>query len=408
MVKLKVTMLLLLTALVLMSALVMGYPPKDPVMRPYPWMAFLQAHGYVLPDDVSQNAFIVALTAITGGAQVPADVDAYGFTALEAILTTVYHVNVDELGFTYSDDKLTAALVGWNAGDLAADRQRELAAAIDTSLLGAGWQGLDLHMDVDARLANYLIYKALIFTGQYRHYLGYTGDYDIFNRIHFAWHSFDQVLMPEFQVAANEMIIQGVITGYNIKRTALNARFAPDRSIVYGHSNIAHAIQLIGLLRSEGIMNAKVMLEPKTSTFLFLAEWGTPTPSPEFQVEPLEDGNYIVYAKEYDLVFEFATVDDMLGFNAIIRAYADRNERDQQGLIYGSWWVPVYSVSVPVEGYFAVKNHIAISGAFYIQSFALIEDSEEVAAAFSAAFPEAEVKVVDLWVNEDFHNFLGG
>ncbi len=370
-------------------------------------MAFLQDYGYVFADGVTQDDFVTTLSGITGSVEVPAGVDAEGFPALEAVLVTAYYVNVDELGYTYPEDKLAATLEGWDAGDLATERQYELAAAIDTGLLDATCQGLDLQAEASAELANYLVYKALIFTGQYKHYLGYASDADIYNRIHFTWNSFDQVLMPEFQVPANELVKQGVITGYNVKRIDLNARFDPDLTIIYGHSDIAHAIQLIGLLRSED-MDAKILLEPKTSAFLYLAEWGEPTPSPEFQVEPLEDGNYIVYAKEYDLAFEFEDTDDMLRFDAVIKAYAKKNEQDQPGLIIGSWWQPLYSARVPVEDYVAVKNNIAYGDDVYIQSFSLIENSEQIAAEFAAAYPEADVQVVDLWVNEAFHNYLLG
>lgn len=370
-------------------------------------MAFLENYAFALPETFDQTAFTSVLTKITGSVEYPEAIDAEGLTALEAVLTALYYVNVDELGYTYPADKVAAALDGWDVADLAFERQQELAAALDAGLLVDSCQGLDLQGEATADLANYLVYRSLIFTGQYKHYLGYTSDPDIYNRVYFTWNSFDQMLMPDFQIPANELVKQGVITGYNVKRNDLNARFDPDLAIVYGHANIAHAIQLIGLLRSESI-NAKVLLEPKTSAFLYLAEWGEPSSSPEFQVEPLDDGNYIAYAKEYDLAFEFDNEADMLRFDAIIKAYAKKNEADQPGLLLGSWWQPLYSARVPVEDYIAVKNNVAIGPEVYIQSFSLIEDSEQVAQEFAAAYPDAEVTTWDLWVNVAFHNYLLG
>jgi hypothetical protein len=369
-------------------------------------MVFLENHGYAL-TSADQAQFTATLVKIVGDTEFPAAIDTAGFTTLEALLTTLYFVNVDELGYTYPADKVTAALSGWDVGDQAMERQQELAAAIDTGLLGETCQGIDFAAEADAAFANYLIYKTLIFTGNYKHFLGYSNDPDIYNKVYFTWNSFDQVLMPEFQIPANELIKTGVITGYNVKRIDLDPGFDPELTIVYGHSNIAHAIQLIGLLRSED-MEAKVLLEPKTSAYLYLAEWGEPSPSPEFQVEPLEDGNYIAYAKEYDLAFEFDTKDDMLRFDAIIKAYAKKNEQDQPGLLFGSWWQPLYSTRIPMDDYIAVKNTVALGSEVYIQSFSLAEDAEALAADFAAAYPDNTITSWDLWVNVSFYNYLMG
>lgn len=369
-------------------------------------MVFLENHGYAL-DSADQAQFTAALVKIVGDTEFPVAIDADGFTTLEALLTTLYFVNVDELGYTYPEEKVAAVLDDWNAGDQAIERQQELAAAIDTGLLGATCQGIDFAAQADPAFANYLIYKTLVFTGNYKHFLGYSTDPDIYNKIYFTWNSFDQVLMPEFQVPANELVKKGIITGYNVKRVDLAPGFDPELAIVYGHSDIAHAIQLIGLLRGEA-MEAKVLLEPKTSAFLYLAEWGEPTSSPDFQVEALEDGNYIAYAKEYDLAFEFDDKDDMLRFDAIIKAYAKKNEQDQPNLLLGSWWQPLYSTRVPMPDYIAVKNNVAFGPEVYIQSFTLAETSEALAAEFAAAYPDSRIETWDLWVNDAFFRYLNG
>src|SRR5690606_11451459 len=184
-------------------------------------------------------------------------------------------------------------------------------------------------------------------------------------------------------------------------------RFDPDRTIVYGHSDIAHAIQLIGLLRSENL-EAKVLLEPKTSAFLYLAEWGEPSQSPSFQVELWEDGNGIAYAKEYDLAFEFDNVEDMLRFDDVIKDYAKKDAADEPGLIIASWWQPLYSARIPVEDYVAVKNNVALGEGVYIQSFSLAETSEAIVAAFAEAYPDTEIVTWALWVNVAFHRYLLG
>jgi hypothetical protein len=294
-----------------------------------------------------------------------------------------------------------------DVSDLPVERQQALAAAIDSGLLEADCIGVQLEEPISAELAQYLLGRILVFTGQYHNYLGYASDSDIYSKLIYTWNSFDQVLTPDLQNSANALIREGVITGYNLKRATLDANFDADLTLIYGHADIAHAVQLIALLRSEGL-DAKVLLEPKTSAFLYLAEWGEPGVSPEFQVEALEDGNYIAYAKEYDLAFEFDTVADRERFDAIIKQYAKKNEEDQAGLILGSWWQPLYSSRTPIEGYTEVKNNVVRVDQFYLQSFSLVENSETIVDRFETSYPDALVEVYDLWVNEAFHNYLLG
>ena len=363
-------------------------------------------------EPVSQDAFLDALRAAIPAAEaveVPAEVDMEGFSALEAVLTAVHLANLDELGYTYPEAKVAETLAGWSAApeDLALARRQELAAAVDAGLLGAGWRMVDMAALPGADFATDLLGNTLLVTGDYKDFLGRSTDPDIINKLMYAWDSFDQVSMPELQASANALIADGVITGYNIKRTAQSANAAQARTLIYGHANMEHAKQLIGLLRSEGL-EADVMLEPKTSAFLYLDEWGEPTESPEFQVEPLEGGNGIAYAKEYDLVFEFDDPLDRDRFDEVIKQFAKKNEQDQPGLLIGSWWQPLYSSRVAVEEYIPVKNNVVSGDQFYIQSFSLNENSSDVVAAFESAFPEAEVSFHDLWVNEAFHNYLMG
>ncbi|NDJ84658.1 MAG: hypothetical protein GYB66_02125 [Chloroflexi bacterium] len=372
---------------------------------------YLEDYFVLFEGDVSQEDYLQTVMDVTRmdaeSAGIPEDLDAEGFSLMEAISMTLYYVNMDELAYSYPEEKANTVLEGWEVTDWPLARRQELAAALDAGLLATDCQGVDLMADLGPEAANYLLSRVLVLSGTYEHSLGYTTDADIYNDVFYTWYSFDQVLMAELQAPANEMVKSGVITGYNVKRSTLSAAFDPELSIVYGHSSIDHAIQLIGLLRSEGI-SAKVALEPKTSAFLYLAEWGEPTESPSFQVEPLEDGNYIAYAKEYDLVFEFESMEDKERFDGIIKSYAKKNEGDLEGLIVDSWWQPLYSSRVPMNDYIQVTNNLAAMGDFYVQSFALMENSETVLAEFEAAYPDAEVWMEDLWVNEAFHNYLMG
>lgn len=361
---------------------------------------------------VTQAEYAAALTLLlgdTGAIAAPAEIDQPDFATLEAILLTVHMANVDELGYSYPAEKVDHALAGWSTvpSDLALARRQELAAAVDSGLIPQAWRTRALTEPVSGEVATDLLGNLLLLTGNYKDFLGRSTDPDIVNKLMYAWTSFDQVLMPELQESANALIAEGVITGYNIKRSAQRAHAASARTLIYGHSNMEHAKQLIGLLRSEGL-EADIQLEPKTSAFLYLDEWGEPTQSPEFVVEPLEGGNGIAYSKEYDLVFEFDDPTDRDQFDLVIKQYAKKNEDNQPGLITGSWWQPLYSSQVELADYFPVKNNVVTGDQFYIQSFSLVEASDAVVAAFQAAYPAAEVTVTDLWVNEAFHNYLLG
>jgi len=392
------------------APLIMPSAPPDPTGE---YAEFLADNYQVsLAETVTQEEYSAAVNLILGditAVELPAEIDQEGFTALEAILFTVHMANVDELGYTYPVEKVEATLADWATlpSDLAMARRQELAAAIDSGLIPSTWHNRALMEPVSTEVATALLGNLLLLTGNYKDFLGRSTDPDIVNKLMYAWSGFDQVLMPELQESANALIADGVITGYNIKRAAQRANAAPARTLVYGHSNMEHAKQLIGLLRSEGL-EADIQLEPKTSAFLYLDEWGDPGQSPEFVVEPLEGGNGIAYSKEYDLVFEFDDTVDRDQFDLVIKQFAKKNEDDQPGLITGSWWQPLYSSRVELAGYFPVKNNVVTGDQFYIQSFSLIEASAAVVAAFQAAYPDAEVTVSDLWVNQAFHNYLNG
>lgn len=367
--------------------------------------------GIELPAEVDQDGFTAALTTLVGSVDMPAEIDLDGFTGVEAVLRSLYSADLDGLARVVSPDAVSAAVADVPAATgLEAPRQQELAAAITSGLVDSTALAVfDLAAPVSADLGTYLLVRTLEVTGDGRRPTGLVSDADIYERLTETWESFDQVESPELQDAAVQLIRDGLITGYNLKRVSSIPNFDPELTIVYGHSNITHARQLIALLRTLGI-DARVQLEPKTSAYLSLAEWGgEPGDTPEDQAEVLDDGNWITYAKEYDLTFEFFTTADRDRFDEIIRTSAQRIDTEGEPTwLEGSFLVPLYSARVDLgDGYEAVSNHIAWQDQFYLQSFSLADDADAVTAAFEAAFPEARREVwTDVWVNESFSAYL--
>lgn len=365
-------------------------------------------YGIRFEGEVTQAAYTDALTAVFGAVELPEGVDADGFSLLEAITTTLFYANLDEVAGVLPEASVAALLIDYSSAlALELAQQRYLAAAANYGLIHGAFAEADFTQPVSSDVGTFLLGRAIEVKGQSENFLGYVSDPAIYTRVVQVWESFDQVSAPELQAAAVELIRDGIISGYNIKRLSSDPGFDPELTINYGHANIDHALQLIGLLNGLGI-DAKVQLEPKTSAFLSLAEWGGSPPSePELQSDVLEDGNWITYAKEYDLLFEFATIESRDQFDSIIRNYATRNDN---GIPYlaRSFRVPLYSSRVDLgEGYLAVYNHVAYQNQFYIQSFSLIDNVETTQAAFEASFPDARHEIWDdLWVNVSFYNYL--
>lgn len=358
--------------------------------------------GYV---DALTKALKIEKTAITS------DTKADGaLTAADAVSLAVRAAGLKELAYSYPQEKVTKALAKANINGqaLTLTASQELAAAIDTELVSAAnYSLLADKKPATAELANALIGKALSFTGAYKHYLGYVSDSDIYGKVYQAWTSSSLIDAPELRKVVDEAVKQSLVTGYNLKDSRYNANFDPALSLTYGHSDITHAIQLIGLLKSEGL-DAKVQFEPKTSAFLYLKEWGEPTQTPDYKVVQIENGNYIAYSKEYDLSFEFASAADKEAFDAVINKFAKKNEENPTGLIYASWWQPLYYSATELNGYQKITNNYIAKDHYIAQSFSLNDKSADVAAGFKKIDPSVSVTSYQFWVDQPFFNYLNG
>ncbi|MFC0211889.1 hypothetical protein ACFFK0_05395 [Paenibacillus chartarius] len=331
-------------------------------------------------------------------------------TKLGAVFLSLKAANLKELAYTYPENKIRSALLKIQAvrEDYGLQAAQELAAAVDNGLLPA-----ELHSSfrpaerAAGDFAVILLGQIASFHGAYKHDLGYIKDDMIFNRVYQAYRTADLIQTPELGSTFDTALRNNLITGYNLKDSRFNANFDPRLSVTYGHDDITHALQLIGLLRSEGL-NAKVQLEPKTSAYIYMKEWGEPVQTDTFKVVQIESGNYIAYAKEYDISFEFDTADAKDRFGAVISQYAKKNADDQTGLIHSSWWQPLYYSLTEQSDYKVIANNKAEDGPYYAQSFSLAGKSAEIAAGLKKIDAGLEVESYEFWVDEPFYNYLVG
>jgi hypothetical protein len=325
-----------------------------------------------------------------------------------AISIAVRAADVKELAYTYGPEKVNNVLsrLQLTSSGLDPKLAQELAAAVDTGLLPAEFfANFKPASEADDQLVSVLLGKILITKGLYKNYIGYVNDADIYGKLQGAYVTSDIIDAPKLQATANEALKQKLVTGYSLKDSRFKPNFIDSLSLTYGHSNFNHAVQLIGLLRSEHL-NAKVQFEPKTSAFIHLAEWGPPGPN----VVQIENGNFIAYEKEYDLEFEFTTVQDKAAFQNVILTYAKKNVKDQTGLIASSWWQPLYYSLTELKDYEVITNNLITDkdSPYTVHSFSLNEDSANVAAGFKAINPDAIITPYTFWVDKPFFNYLHG
>lgn len=327
-----------------------------------------------------------------------------------AAILAVRAAGLEELAATYTVEKIDAALANINSTSSAWYKHvaQELAVAIDNGIVPEQFYSeFSSGKPASQELIQYILGEIASYNGNYKNYLAYSSDAGIISELIAAYKSADIIQVSELQAVVDTAIEQNIITGYNFKDSRYNANFVDEYAITYGHSDLNHAIQLIGLLRSEGL-EAKVQLEPKTSAFLYLKEWGEPGESESFQVKQIENGNFVAYSKEFDLSFEFNSIEDKEKFQEIILAYAKKDADDEQGLIIGSWWQPLYYSNTPLEQYVSISNNKVSLGNYYAQTFSLNEQVEEIAAGFKKVNPDVEVESYQFWANIAFYNYLGG
>ncbi len=370
--------------------------------------------GVAFRPIVGKEDFLAAIATSTGaavGSLEPATTADGPFDSLAAVSIALKAANMKELAYSYPAEKVgkNLARAGFGSLGLGARSAQELAAAVDTGLIPpALYATFDPKAAPGADLANSLVGGVLSARGLYKHHIGFVREIDIYAKVSDAFRRSSIIKAPELRAIVDSALRQNLVTGYNLKDSRYDPHFIDALTLTYGHSDLAHAIQLLGLLKSEGI-DAKVQLEPKTSAFVFMKEWGDPGPSNEdYEVVRIENGNYIEYAREYDISFEFRTVQDKERFQPLIYAYAKKNQKNQAGLLIQSWWQPLYHSMTTMDGYLVITNQLIAKGPYYAQSFSLNEQSAAIVQGFKSIDPSLAIKTYQFWVDEPFFRYLQG
>ncbi|WP_027329986.1 hypothetical protein [Marinimicrobium agarilyticum] len=293
----------------------------------------------------------------------------------------------EALGETFTEQKVEAILSPNMPEGLPAEERRALAVL---RVLGAP--------ETEPALSLYVT-QAAEPDGAF---LGYLGEASIYQRLAAVWSLSGHRPRSDFSYDLRALIQRGVANGYNIVTTPWPA-FDPERHLIYGHSDIAHAQQLLALLASEGLQ-ARVGFSLKTSAFRHREGWGE---VPAGAVD-LGGGRFLIEAMEFDLHFELTSAHDKARFMAIINRYAKKAEGQSQPLIAGAWWQPFYRSRVAAPAFGEVASVALSDGRETARILVLPAQAEALVRDINALGRPWETERSAVWVNPAFYRYLQG
>lgn len=308
--------------------------------------------------------------------------------------SAIEKLKLQELAKTYPKEKIEKSLKGYkNIKTESSEALSHKAVLVDLNITSVEMLNKKNYSTITEYVSDFL--------DNNENSLGNISDKNIFEKVLVKWNDTvpakDNLLLEKLNVA----LANGLMTGYNLKNINSYANFDKALSVSYGHNDITHAIQLIALLKSEGV-DAKVQLEPKTSAFLHNPNWGTPN----YDHIILEDGKIVVTPTEYDLKFQFANNNDKIKFTKLVDLYAKKDSKDQEGLIYKSWWQPFIQTD-KIEGYQMLISHLVKNGDFEANVLTLPKNSKAF-VDFMKKGSDLKVTTQEVWVNPAFYRFMEG
>lgn len=305
--------------------------------------------------------------------------------------SAIEDLRMEELVTTYSNEKVEKTLKGYTGKD----NLKEKAVLINLEAITI--EDLNSEKNIDKKLRAFV--KDYTDTKEY--YLGNVSDKNIIERLNNKWNRGKIVEGSLLNSVLNEAILKGLTTGYNIKDRNEYANFDEEYTVSYGHNDIIHASQIIGLLKGEGI-DAKVQLELKTSAFVYLPEWGESS----YVTTKMPDETIIAHPLEYDLKLQFESQKDKERFFELIDKYAKKDEENQKGLLHESWWQPFIQTE-KVVGYEMLIDNVVSDGRYEAHVLTLPEKSKALVKEVSKN-KSLEIKTKKVWVNPAFYRFMLG
>lgn len=309
---------------------------------------------------------------------------------------SVNKLEMTELFNTYSKEKIERSLKGYKK--LKKEKLEELASkAVLVDLQAITVDDLNYSKNINLKLENYISN----FKDISENSLGNISDKNIIERINRKYSTFKVIEKNSLIDSLNIALAKKLTTGYNIKIKSTYANFNPELSLSYGHNGIKHANQLIALMKSEGL-DAKVQIEPKTSAYLHMPDWGEPA-TPNIV---MEDGQIVITPLEYDLQFEFKDKADKMKFIQLIDKYAKKDEVDEENLIYDAWWQPFLQTE-KIDGFEKLIVNIASEGEYEAYVLTLPEKSDALIKEL-AKNKNLKLKTKEVYVNPSFYRFMLG
>lgn len=370
---------------------------------------YYNVEPFSIDEDTDADAVNAVLTAL-GGKAIEGE-----FSNEAVIAEGIRLAGMEELALSYENeadpDKAKEVLEREGVTAEHEEYAPYIACALDLGLIESGAEG---KTDPEE-----FLYRCMEIGGKGRHYVGRIQDENILSEMQTVMNEFVLFNNEQLTELGNLLVLGGTTTGYNLQYNKYRANFLADYTIMYGHDSFQHAVQLIGLLKSEG-MDGYIQVKPKASVYEYMPEWGEPSePTPTYAVREAAGGRYLCFAVEYDMEIEFDTKEEKEAFHQLIEDYAKKYDDrvDEDGnitakLLAGSFWQPLYSslTSMESEEYGEVADNVVYdkTGEYSLHSYSLPEKAGEIAEKVKELAPDLEAGPVTIYANPAFIRYLTG
>lgn len=313
---------------------------------------------------------------------------------LQPFVEAVTALEFDALSATYTSGQIAAQLGNALRSEPEAVRR---AAAVLVAMGAIESADLRSPQLAEEKIASYV----KVMAERHPSLLGRIGDADLLLRLSQP-PNYDALLAAtDVLDVLGKALADGVITGYDLRESAVYDGFPSGYSFIYSHSDLLHLRQLVTLLHRERV-EAWVYLTPKVSAFLYREDWG----SAGANVVSLADGTRVVQGQELAVMFHFDSPAARTRFQAVVNKYAKRDSKSETGLIHGAWWQPFYYTDEVMADFEAISL-VVLTTPEHEATLTVVDSKAQLVidALQDAPWPVRRERV---WVNPAFYRFLNG